>query len=507
MSTKILFIQQDAFQKMGIMSISACLKAEGHWCNLIIDDAEKNTMDSICAYGPGLVAFSITTGQEKWALELASKIKTILDVPIVFGGPHVTFNPDIIAEPPVDFICQGEGEDAAVELVYALEKDLDVTNIKNIGAKINDKIYKNPLRPLEANLDRFPFLDRDIYNRYKFFREYYREMAPFMSWRGCPYNCTYCFNKKFIELYETTPKKYLRGRSVANVIEEMEQLKERYGVTKIDLLDDTFMLDKSWLFEFCEAFQDKIKLPFICNTYAQLVDEKSIKALTKAGCIHVKMGVESGNEELRRKILNKKVSNAQFIKAANIIKAHGITLQTYNMVGIPGENLNTALETFILNRKMRADFASCSILQPYPGTDIGKYTIENKLIEGIDEQGMAKNHNGLVVDSFYVGSTIKFDDKKEVTNLQRLFQFSIAFRIPLFILKLLIKLPKNRFFDAIFRFMYAYSIRKYNRVNYISFLKLGWKTRSYMTSQKRKEAGKLSYKIKRADLPSFNKAA
>ena len=107
---KILFLQNLPFEYMGPMYISALLKKHNHSCRLLIVSEQKNYLQNIMEYNPDLIASSTMTGPHKWALKTAKEIKESLSKPIILGGPHPTFFPEIIHEPSIDIICVGEGD-------------------------------------------------------------------------------------------------------------------------------------------------------------------------------------------------------------------------------------------------------------------------------------------------------------------------------------------------------------------------------------------------------------
>ena len=107
---KFLFLQNLPFEYMGPMYISALLKKHGHSCRLFVLSEKKNFLDEASQYGPDIVAFTTMTGPHKWVLKTAALVKNHLDKPVLLGGAHPTFFPEIIHESPVDMICIGEGD-------------------------------------------------------------------------------------------------------------------------------------------------------------------------------------------------------------------------------------------------------------------------------------------------------------------------------------------------------------------------------------------------------------
>ena len=315
--------------------------------------------------------------------------------------------------------------------------------------KKDNKIFKNKLRPLIDNLDDIPFPDREIVNEKEpFFAQL--EMKRFLTSRGCPFQCTYCFNKKYNALYLGNGK-MLRRRSVDNVIQEIKQVRGRYVMKAVKFVDDTFNLNEDWLKEFCYKYKREINLPFICNIRADLVKGYMIKNMSDANCVAVYMAIETGNEKIRKEILGRNMSNEQIINACRLLKKYNIKIVTQNMLGIPSETLEQEYETIYLNSKCRPERAEFSILQPYPDTELSKYAIENNYFDG--------NYDS--IDPQYLHYTPLNYSPKEKNKIENLAKLSTmisthGFLIP--ISKLLIQFPKNRLYDAIYKFFYATSL-------------------------------------------------
>jgi radical SAM superfamily enzyme YgiQ (UPF0313 family) len=379
--------------------------------------------------------------------KIGKKIRKKFKKTIICGGPHPTFYPEVINENYLDAICVGEGEEALLEFVNALEKGKSIIKIKNFFIKKNGKIYKNNLRPLIKNLDSIPFPDRIIYFKYDFLKNRKNEInsagSAVVTSRGCPFNCSFCFNKAYKKLYKYKGEIF-RRRSVSNVIEEIKSLKKEYkDLRHIIFLDDIFTLQKKWINKFLKEYKKNINLPFSFNTRFDLIDEKLIKKLKDANCFSIRLGIESGNENLRNNVLNKKITNEQIIKYSELIKKYGIKLQTYNILGIPGESLEDALDTFNLNKKIRPIYAFCSLLHPYPGTEIFEYAIKRGYINKMF-------HFKNLGYSYFTGDIpFKIENKKEICNLQKIFQLGVFLKLPTKLIKFLIKLPLTRFYELI----------------------------------------------------------
>ncbi len=472
---KIVFLQKDSFVKLAVEYLSAILKAEGHQCDIFIESGERHFLKSALESGAELFAFSCTTGQEDWISATCANIRQNNTTPIIVGGPHVTFKPYFLENPNIDYICQGEGEGALPELLNAMASDpARIAHIPNIWSKNSSgKINSTKVRPLIENLDLLPMPDFDIYTKYKYLVPYHRDMFPLITSRGCPYNCSYCFNKSYKELYANKGK-YVRRRSPQNVIEQLLQAKEAYGISKVNFVDDSFFCFPSWLREFSELYKEKIRLPFIINIEATQTTDELVRFVKEMGCICVRMGVESGNEHLRQTVLNKKITNEQIRAAAGYVKRYGIKLITYNILGLPGETVYNSLETYSFNREIHTDFAQCTIFQPYPGTVLGDYVHQN---------GLLKNNSPLQ-SSCFVSTNLKLKNENEIINLQKLIQIFLQLRMPISSVHRFIKLPKNPLFHLIFKLSFIYNKVKTQKIKLFPLIKMGLHSFSYMKKKK-----------------------
>ncbi|HWR59499.1 MAG TPA: radical SAM protein [Thermodesulfovibrionales bacterium] len=457
---KIAFVQNIAYEYLGLMQLSSVLKKNGHNVDVfIVSHNEDSIIREIEAYNPDLVGFSCTTGGHIWALGFADKLRRILHCKVILGGPHATFSPEVIHESPVDIICRGEGEDALLELADKTDRGSDISDTLNCWVKTKGDIIKNGQRPLIEDLDSLPFPDRELYaNKYPYLNT---SLKAFMGGRGCPFECTFCFNHAFKKLYEGKGK-MVRYRSVANVIAEMQDVLKRYRTRTIYMQDDTLILNKDWVREFCLKYKKEIGLPFVCLIRADLADEMLISMLRDAGCANVFFGIETGSQYLRDRLLKKKVTSDDIVRTAFILHKYGIKFRTYNMVGLPDETLDDAFLTMKLNSDIKTDYPWCSIYQPFPGTDLADYAIEKGLLDC--------SHP--VSGSFFKQSVLK-THSTEFANLQKLFFCGVKFPWLAPLIRKMIGWRPNVLFDAVFILSYAWYYFLSERMTIKDMLSLG----------------------------------
>lgn len=463
--TKIIFLHNFLYEFVGPMSLSAILKKNGHECDVFIQGYDKDIIKSAIDAKPDVIAFSCTTGVHKWACKIAKKIKEKYDCIILMGGPHPTYFPDIIKEESIDIICRGEGEYAFLELANAIREKKPIRGIKNLWVKEKGRIYKNDLRPLNQNLDDLPYMDRSLYYNYRFLRNSPRK--TFFTTRGCPFNCTFCHNPALKKLYKGKGN-YIRRRSAEKVIDEILKVKAKYPLKMVHMIDDHFALDYNWVKKFLKLYKEKVKLPFGCSIRPGSVTEEIVKIMHQAGCERVYFSIETGNERLRNEILKKGVTNKQIIYTAKLMKKYKIKFKVYNMLGLPGETLEDAFLTVKLNRLVKTDYPVCSVLHPYPKTEIYDYFLK----EGYIEKSFSPDDHSM---SFWIEPK-KTKIKKEIMNLHKFFFYAVKFPWLDPVIKQLIKLPQNKIFDLLFLVGYAYIYIGSEKLNIMHTLWFGMKS-------------------------------
>ena len=352
-------------------------------------------------------------------------------------GPHPTFSPDIIQHPAIDVICRGEGEYAMLDIANTVDNSRELTSIPNLWAKVDKEIYKNEPRPLIEYLDTLPLPDREMYYKYPFFRQ--KKHKNFIAGRGCPFRCSFCSNNGFRSLYNGRGT-YVRLRSPENLVEEIAKVKKDYGLKTVFFDDDTFATSKEWLIQFAELYRKSVGVPFCCGINVKLLDKDRVNLLKQAGCIRVSFGIESGRKSLRETVLNKNITDEEIIRSAYFLKKYGIKFMTFNMIGIPGENVEDAFSTIKLNIKIRADYPRCSVLTPYPGTGITDSVSADKIKE-------FSQHGMLLINTPY---------KKELKNVHYFFQTAVLFPSTFFFIKQLIKIPPNLLFKIWWAIIYSF---------------------------------------------------
>jgi anaerobic magnesium-protoporphyrin IX monomethyl ester cyclase len=462
---RILFMQNMPFEYMGPMYLSAQLKRHGHACRLLVVEKEREIWGRIREYGPDLVAFSTMTGPHRWVLRTAEEVKRHVNARIVLGGAHPTFFPEVIYETAVDIICRGEGEFALLELADRIDRREEIDDILNLWVKNNGQVTQNALRPLVGELDTLPFPDRSLYDDCEILRSV--PAMKFLTGRGCPYRCTFCFNHRYNQLYRGLGR-MLRKRSVGGLICEIEECVESYRLELIRFPDDTLTGNKSWLLEFLSSYERRIGLPFTGLARANELDEEVVCALKRSGCLNVYFGVETGNEALRNRILKKNLTNRQLLEAARLLRKHGLKFGTYNIFGLPDETLAFALETISLNQALRPNYTINNIFQPYPRTEIADYVSERGLL----------NSDVEYLDTMNEGSILRSKEIDRLVNLCRFAYLCIRFPFLTPLGKVLSRLPPNRLFKMVYDLSSAPPMKSNLNLSWTNLIRWGIKLRN-----------------------------
>lgn len=406
---------------LGLSYISSCLKKAGHNVSLL-DSTFGLDREDIFRAGKNvdLVGVTVMTLQLSQASWISEVLKEAYSVPVIWGGNHATVRPaECLQNKFVDMVCVGEGEDAVVELADKLDSRKDISTIGNLWCKKNGTFVQNTVRPLIHNIDALPWPDRDVFDR----RHLQVDSGSIVSGsRECAYGCGYCINDHLMRLYKGKGK-YVRHRSVDNLLDELEMMRDKYGVRFFEFADETFTVRRKWVMEFCEKYKKKFSLPFIFQTRCDNVDREVLKAIRDAGCNDVSFGIESGNEKFRREVLVRKIDDKTIFDAFKMAKDLGFTVRSFNMVGMPYETEDMILDTIKINKGLKPDAHNVCIFYPFPGTKLGDLCEEKGWI--------ARRDSG--IESYYYDTILEMPqlDRFTVLAYQKFFPLYLKMPAPL----------------------------------------------------------------------------
>ncbi len=380
---RVLFITrgEEHYPPMGIMQISATAKQAGHETYLALL-SKDNVWERIEEVQPNVIAYSGSTGEHKDYFEFNKKLKAKKsNIITIMGGPHATFFPEnTLEDAKLDAVCIGEGDYAFPNFLNVVSAGGDFLNLRNIMTRPN----KRPeLSSLIKNLDSLPFVDRELF--YGYGKAGKNSLKHFFATRGCPFNCTYCFNESFRNMYPG--QRYVRRRSVDSLLEEIQEVKEKWPMQYIKFYDDIFALKvDDWLKEFAEKYPRKIGLPFFALARVNLVNKEMVDLFYKAGCRAISLSIESANPRIREEVLKRRMTNDEIKNAYKLFGDKGIAIQSNNILGLPTSTIEDDIQTVDFNiecgpKQGAIVMAEFGTAHPYPGTVLGEYCENNGLYD------------------------------------------------------------------------------------------------------------------------------
>ncbi|MEI6831376.1 MAG: radical SAM protein [Candidatus Omnitrophota bacterium] len=369
-----------AMPPLGIAYIAAYVRDRGIKVNILDmpafkmsdQDLANNVKSSSCfIYG---ITCNITN------LSVASRLASIIKqnnpkATVIIGGPGVTFGSDILFKKikGIDIIVNGEGEETTYEICKAVIDGAGLSSIRGISYKAEGKVIVMPPRPY-LNLDNLPLPARDILpnHLYKMHPPFgiYPPMTLIETSRGCNYSCSFC-----------TFKRPFSFRSASRVVDEVREVKNKYGVKEVHFVDPNFTYNRSNAEKICALLiENKLNIHWTCKTRVDLVDKQLLQLMRNAGCYMISYGIESGSQAILNKV-DKKISLVNTVNALRWTRQAKIRSSGYVLIGSPGETDDSINETVKLLKKLRPDFALFGRLLPDPNALLTKEELRKGRID------------------------------------------------------------------------------------------------------------------------------
>ncbi len=279
----------------------------------------------------------------------------------IIGGPHASALPErTLAEfPSVDIAVAGEGEITLSKLAEARAQGAHISDLGNtlgIAFRNRDRVVRTGARPWMENLDDLPFPAWELFPKVYW---------PMMAARGCPFGCVFC---------QRVLGRRLRLRSVDNVLAEFDALEHRVGQRSVWFQDETFGVNTHWADEFLDKLRERNQRRGYVwqwggNSRANLASLERYRRMKAAGCNAVSFGVESGDEEILKRVM-KGITPVMAVDGIAAARKAGLTAAAFFILGHPGETWRTALKTVHLAARCRADSIAVGVMVPYPGTEV-----------------------------------------------------------------------------------------------------------------------------------------
>ncbi|MGW8271848.1 MAG: B12-binding domain-containing radical SAM protein [Thermodesulfovibrionales bacterium] len=346
---------------LGLGYLAAVLRDHGHEPAIVDFNVTRDTPD-YASYD--VVGISCDTSRVGAGIEIAARAKEA-GVPVVMGGPHVTFDDEVLREGLCDVIVRGEGEWTFLRVVERVRDGGDLGSVRGISfMSTQGSVVKTPDADL-PELAQLPHPARDLLGvgRYGKLEMGGRKMTPIITSRGCPYDCSFCASSSF-------SGRRWRARAPEQVLREIEEIVGTYGFRGIAFLDDNFTLDPERVKEICERIiQRGLDLYWWCFSRADTIlrNEAMVAAMARAGAKYVFMGFESRSAATLDNY-RKRLSPDSAGEAVRMLRRYGISTHASFILGDVGETEEMVKDTIRYARELSPEAVQFSLLTPYPGT-------------------------------------------------------------------------------------------------------------------------------------------
>ncbi|MDD5616295.1 MAG: radical SAM protein [Candidatus Methanoperedens sp.] len=468
----VLISTNERFVEHGLRSISAYLKERGFETKMIFMPTsdrygnlfypEKILEDLYDLIGDcQIIGFTCMSACYDRTVQVIRFLKPKTKGFFVWGGIHATLFPESCIN-EVDAVAIGEGELALEELATRINNNQNYLNTENFWFNFDNKIIKNPVRPLLENLDLLPYPDYELETHQilnngvftpaiEFFKTNFWQLNSgrilVHSARGCPYNCTFCSNSTLNKLYKGKGS-IIRKRSVNKLIGEIKYLLEKFPEAKKLFIDDDIFPVRpiEEIREFCKEYKKEIPIQFECYFTPKFIDDETFKLLIDAGLNHVLMGVQTGSERLNREIYKRYFTNKMVIDSSKIISKYKEKLKPtmYQLIiSNPYEEEEDVIATIRLLQNIIPPFDTKIFnLVFFPGTELRTMVEKEKFYENVDEKSTTEYFDDL--------GHMKFEKKNLYLNsiLRCMHGNATQIRIgliPRFMINFLVNLNKSHF--------------------------------------------------------------
>jgi Fe-S oxidoreductase len=369
---------------LGLAWIAAVLETAGHKVRVIDSPTEgvdlKTFINEVESWSPDVVGITSITPTIYKAYDAAKAIKEYdKDLPVIMGGPHVTFMYEEALSNGVDVVVRGEGEYTTLELVSTMEKaGLDaerLRSIRGLAFRRGGEIVRTPDRPPIRNLDELPPPARHLLpmDKYTLFGKPIKIIHAMAS-RGCPYGCSYCSTSYFWG-------RMIRYRSAEAVADEIEDAVNKYKTNIVVFTDDEFTLGKRFVYDFLREIRERgLDISFSCGSRVDTIDRDMMAKLKEHGCTALYFGVESGSQDTINRV-GKNITLEQANRVFQWAKEINIDHVGSFIIGFPWETIDDMKNTVRFAMKLNPTYAQLTVATPYPGTPLYYQAVNENLIE------------------------------------------------------------------------------------------------------------------------------
>ena len=432
------------FPPLGMGYVAASLKEHGVSVEIVDCTflSKEKALEKVKRSKPQVIGVYSMFSFKKTSVELARALRDDCDL-IVAGGPLPTLDPTGFLG-VFDVVVFGEGEATMVELVDCLEKGTGLSGVKGIAYKEGGDVKFNSPRGFVDDLDCLPFPSRELFDNDAYKRYYTKRFgyttSPLITSRGCPFTCDFCSRPVFGSSF--------RARSAGNIVDEVEAV-AGLGYDRVWFVDDCFTLNRDHLLAVCgEMVSRRVDVGWECLSRVDTMNRDVAAKMKNAGCVRVFFGIESGNDRVLG-LMNKQITVEQAKRAVQDAKSGGLQVGAFFIVGYPGENDQTILDTLRFASGLPLDYLSFTLPYPIPGTALFE-RVKGNTATGVEDWEEPKNwsliRHKLLYEAGFSEAKLKFGiGKAHLQFYARKFLGKHGYD--------LVGLPFERFTDAAFRLM------------------------------------------------------
>lgn len=336
-------------------------------------DNFMKTLETTARYNPDIIGINTSTATVALDLNMVDAVKERLGIPVFVLGSHAAVMPDYIFEnSKADFVVRGEPELTVVELIKYIGTK-DILSVRGLSIRQDGKFFHNEDGGKISDLDTLPFPARWLLPVSKYYMPSLgKPFTTILGSRGCFFKCIYC-------PYHISQGEEVRKRSPENILSEIIQVYDKFGVRYLTFRDAIFTFYKPSIMRLCELLsKSKLRISWTCETAVRFLDEELLYAMKQAGCQHISVGLESGNEFLQNKYSRNKIKSKEHTREIfALCKKIGIGTRGFFMIGYPEETKEMIKETVDFSVGADPDTVQFTAVTPYPGTELYN-TLENK---------------------------------------------------------------------------------------------------------------------------------
>ncbi len=391
------------FPSFGIAYIAQELKRSGHSVEILDIDAYRYPKDEVARFieksCPDIIGIGGLVTVYPYLDWLIPEIKRLKPgIEIILGGPVASSLREKCFEKfAIDYEVLGEGEATIIELLAELGGSRMLNKVRGIGFRENGKIVFTEKRPLASSLESVPMFDDTLFPMDIFLKNT-GGFVQIHAQRGCPSNCTFCFNS-----FRVVSNR-VRYRPVNNVLDEIEHLKDKYKdkIRVFAISGECIATNKKWLIDFCKEIIDrKLNIKYRITSRVDTIDIERLTWLKASGCVRMSLGLESGSDKIL-KIMNKGTTAEQGRSAVALAKKYIPDIEASIMLGYVGETRETLRETVAFCKEIGLEPVLFYAL-PLPGTVLYETAVKSNFIK--DEEEYMMNLDRQMILNFSVNLT------------------------------------------------------------------------------------------------------